>query len=110
MNQIIQINRKTFADLRTEMTPAIALCDLLLVENYGKLNPIQKDRIQRIVNHLGNMMNIIPVISDEENRSIPDSLKCTHELIVNGEFTCCIRKKSHDGKCIFANSYLSNHD
>jgi len=98
-NDEIQVNKNIFTDLRTEMTPAIALCDLLLVEKYGKLDTIQKDKIQRILDHLTNMVNIIPIISDE---IIPESLQCKQECFVNGKLTSCTRGKSHNGECVFA--------
>jgi len=94
------INRKILThiktDLKTELTPAMAFCDLLLFENYGELKPVQRDRIQKINNHLKNIHKISSAILDKNSSGI---LECQEECVIGSKTTY---ELYHKGECIFA--------
>ena len=97
------INLKILMDiktsLKTELTPAMAYCDLLLFENYGELKADQRDKIRKINNHLSNIHKISSSILGENNSGI---LECQEECMVGSKTTYCIRELHHKGECIFA--------
>ena len=103
MNHTESINLKILTtiktDLKNELTPAMAFCDLLLFENYGELKPVQRDRIMKINNHLNNIHKISSAILDKNNSGI---LECQEEIMVGSKTTYCIRELFHKGECIFA--------
>lgn len=86
-------------ELKTELTPAMAFCDLLLFGNYGELKPAQRDRIQKINNHLKNIDKISSAILGKNNFGM---LECQEEYMVGSKTTYCIRELFHKGECIFA--------
>ncbi len=77
----------------------MTLCDLLLFENYGKLKPEQKDKIQKINNHLKNIHEISVVITEKPNSG---TLECQEECIIDSKIAYCISGLFHKGECIFA--------
>ncbi len=46
-------------DLRTELTPVMGFCEMLIAKNYGDLSDAQIEKLQRINQHLTNMISII---------------------------------------------------
>ncbi len=104
MDNIKSINLKILTniktDLKTELTPAMAFCDLLLFENYGELKPVQRDMIQKINNHLKSIHKISSAILGKNNSGI---LECQQECMIGSKTTYCIRELFHNGECMFAN-------